>query len=91
MARVSYTDLRGNLAKYMDEVCDNRDPLTVTRQNARSVVMISEEEYDSMIETLHLLRSPANAAHLARGLKEAETGSLIERNIVEPKKKSRRA
>ena len=91
MARVSYTDLRGNLAKYMDEVCDNRDPLTVTRQNARSVVMISEEEYDSMIETLHLLRSPANAAHLARGLKEAETGSLIERDIVEPKKKSRRA
>lgn len=91
MARVSYTDLRGNLAKYMDEVCDNRDPLTVTRQNARSVVMISEEEYDSMIETLHLLRSPANAAHLARGLKEAEAGSLIERDIVEPKKKSRRA
>ena len=91
MARVSYTDLRGNLAKYMDEVCDNRDPLTVTRQNARSVVMISEEEYESMVETLHLLRSPANAAHLLRGLKEAETSTMIERDIVEPKKKIRPA
>jgi antitoxin YefM len=86
MARVSYTDLRGNLAKYMDEVCDNRDPLTVTRQNARSVVMMSEEEYESIMETLHLLRNPANAAHLLRGLKEAETGAMIERDIIKPKK-----
>lgn len=89
MARVSYTDLRSNLAKYMDEVCDNRDPLTVTRQNARSVVMISEEEYEGMIETLHLLRNPANAAHLLRGLKEAESHKLIERDVMEPKKKAR--
>lgn len=87
MARVSYTDLRGNLAKYMDEVCDSRDPLTVTRQNARSVVMVSEEEFESMVETLHLLRSPANAAHLLRGLKESESGAMIERDIVAPEKK----
>jgi antitoxin YefM len=86
MARVSYTDLRNNLAKYMDEVCDNRDPLTVTRQNARSVVMMSEEEYESIVETLHLLRSPANAAHLLRGLKEVEAGKMVERDIVKPKK-----
>ena len=88
MARVSYTDLRGNLAKYMDDVCDSRDALTVTRQNARSVVMLSEEEYESILETLHLLRSPANAAHLQRGLKEFESGNAIERNIVTPKKTS---
>lgn len=84
MARVSYTDLRGNLAKYMDDVCDNRDPLIVTRQNARSVVMISEEEYEGMVETLHLLRSPANAAHLQRGLKEVASGKMIERDVIKP-------
>ncbi|MGV3635797.1 MAG: type II toxin-antitoxin system Phd/YefM family antitoxin [Pseudorhodoplanes sp.] len=88
MARVSYTDLRSNLAKYMDEVCDNRDALTVTRQNARSVVMLSEDEYESILETLHLLRSPANAAHLARGLKEFEAGAVIERDIVTSTKAS---
>jgi antitoxin YefM len=86
MARVSYTDLRGNLAKYMDEVCDNRDALTVTRQNARSVVMLSEQEYESILETLHLLRSPTNAAHLQRGLKEAQSGQMIERDTVKPTK-----
>lgn len=86
MARVSYTDLRSNLAKYMDEVCDNRDALTVTRQNARSVVMLSEEEYESILETMHLLRSHANAAHLQRGLKEFEAGDVIERDIITSKK-----
>jgi antitoxin YefM len=86
MARVSYTDLRSNLAKYMDEVCDNRDPLIVTRQNARSVVMVSEEEFESMVETLHLLRSPANAAHLQRGLKEAASGKMIERDVIKSTK-----
>jgi antitoxin YefM len=75
----------------MDEVCDNRDPLTVTRQNARSVVMMSEEEYESIMETLHLLRSPANAAHLLRGLKEAEAGTMLERDLIKPKKASGKA
>jgi antitoxin YefM len=88
MARVSYTELRSNLAKYMDEVCDNRDALTVTRQNERSVVMLSEEEYESIIETLHLLRNPANAAHLQRGLNEFKSSDVVERDIIASKNAS---
>jgi antitoxin YefM len=81
MGHVSYTELRSNLAKYMDEVCDNRDALHVTRQNARSVVMISEEDYEGMLETLHLLRSPSNAARLLRSIKEADAGLLTEQEL----------
>jgi antitoxin YefM len=84
MSHVSYTELRAHLAKYMDEVCDSRAPLHITRQNARTVVMISEDEYEGMMETLHLLRSPANAARLLRSIGEANAGELTERNIVEP-------
>ena len=83
MKNVSYTDLRQNLAKYMEEVSDSRAPLHITRQNARSVVMIAEDEYESMMETLHLLRSPANAARLARSIKAAEAGKLKERDLIE--------
>jgi antitoxin YefM len=86
MAHVSYTELRTNLAKYMDEVCDSRAPLHITRQNARTVVMVSEEEYEGMLETLHLLRSPPNAARLRRSIKAADAGKLVERDIVEPAK-----
>jgi antitoxin YefM len=81
MSHVSYTELRSNLAKYMDEVCDSRKALLVTRQNARSVVLISEDEYEGMMETLHLLRSPANAARLLRSIQEADSGDFIEHDI----------
>jgi antitoxin YefM len=74
MAHVSYTKLRDNLAKFMDEVCDSRAPLTVTRQNARSVVMVSEDEYNAMLETLHLLQNPANAMRLLRSIGDANEG-----------------
>jgi antitoxin YefM len=84
MSHVSYTELRTHLAKYMDEVCDSRAPLYVTRQNARSVVMLSAEEYEGMMETLHLLRNPANAARLLRSISEADSGQLTEHEILDP-------
>jgi len=70
----------------MDEVCDDRAPLIVTRQNARSVVLMSEEDYEGLMETVHLLKSPANAARLLRSINDAEQGKLTERELVEPAK-----
>ena len=86
MAHVSYSELRNNLATYMDAVCDGRAPLVVTRQNARSVVLMSEEEYEGLMETVHLLKSPANAVRLLRSIQEAEQGKLTAREPVEPPK-----
>jgi antitoxin YefM len=76
MAHVSYTQFRNNLASYMDEVCDRRAPLVVTRQNARSVVLMSEEDYDGLMETVHLLNSPANAERLLRAIADADRDML---------------
>ena len=84
MAHVTYTELRANLAGLMDEVCDNRAPLLVTRQNARSVVMISEEDYEGLMETVHLLRSPANAARLLQSVEQANSGMLTQHELIEP-------
>jgi antitoxin YefM len=83
VSHVSYTELRANLAKFMDEVCDTHAALHITRQNARTVVMLSEEEYEGMLETLHLLRSPANATRLLRSLESAEKDALTERDLTE--------
>jgi antitoxin YefM len=70
----------------MDEVCNDRAPLFVTRQNARSVVLMSEDDYEGLMETVHLLKSPANATRLLRSIKEADQGKLTERELVEPAK-----
>ena len=83
MAHVSYSELRSNLATYMDSVCDDRVPLHVTRQNARTVVLISEEDYEGLVETVHLLRSPVNAARLLRSINQVNEDKLVERDIVE--------
>jgi antitoxin YefM len=83
MGHVSYTELRSNLATYMDEVCNSRAPLHVTRQNARGVVMVSEDEYEGMMETLHLLRSPANAGRLLHSIVEADGGRMVEHDHID--------
>jgi len=83
MGYVSYAELRDHLARYMDEVCDSRAPLHITRENARTVVMMSEDEYDGLMETLHLLRSPANATRLLRSVEAADAGKLTEHDIIE--------
>ena len=81
MTTTTYTAFRGHLAGYMDKVANDHDVLYVTRQKAQTVVVIAEEEYDGLLETAHLLRSPANATRLLRAIADADAGELIEREI----------
>ena len=81
---VTYTDFRERLAAYMDQVWDSRAPLHVTRQGGRAVVVISEEEFDGWMETIHLLRSPANARRLLASIGSAYARKLRERGLIEP-------
>ena len=78
---VAANRFRQRLAEYMDKVWESRAPLRVTRQNARPVVILSEAEYESMVETLHLLKSPANARRLLRSNRSADAGRLAERDV----------
>lgn len=78
MGTVSYSELRQNLKRYLDSVCENRAPLVVTRQSGEPVVLLSLKEYESLEETLHLLRDPANAEHLRRSMAQAEAGEFVE-------------
>jgi antitoxin YefM len=83
MPHVNFTEFRQNLASHMDEVCDSRAPLVVTRQKGPSVVVISEEEYEGMQETLHLLRNPRNAEHLLTSIAVLNAGQGVERDLAE--------
>lgn len=83
MDTVSYSELRQNLKRYLDGVCQSRTPLVVTRQGGEAVIVLSLKEYESLEETLHLLRDPANAERLLRSIQEAEEGRLIGHDIDE--------
>lgn len=83
MGHVSYTEFRQSLAAYMDTVCKSRAPLTVTRQKGSSVVVMSEEEYEGIMETFHLLKSPKNAQRLLDGIAALDAGQAVVRDPTE--------
>ncbi|MGI8965619.1 MAG: type II toxin-antitoxin system Phd/YefM family antitoxin [Limisphaerales bacterium] len=61
MSAISETTARENLAQTMDRVCDDREPMIITRQKRRSVVMLSLKDYESLSETAYLFQSRVNA------------------------------
>jgi antitoxin YefM len=83
MNAVNYTELRRNLKSYMDRVHDDREALIVTRKDNENVVLVSIDEYNSLVETSYLLASEANARHLHESLKQADSGEASERVLID--------
>jgi antitoxin YefM len=71
---ITYTAARENLASTMDRVCDDHDPVIITRNRDQAVVMMSLEDYESLQETAYLLRAPANARRLLESAVELNGG-----------------
>ena len=81
MEAISYTNARSNLAKTMEKVCEDHDPVIITRRNESSVVMISLEDFQALEETAYLLRSPKNARRLLESIAQLESGDGTERDL----------
>ena len=83
MEAISYTNLRQNLNACMDKVVQNRVSLIVTRKNNENVVMISIDEYNSLVETNYLLSNQSNAEHLRKSIAQHKAGNIKERALYE--------
>ena len=81
MRAISYTSARNNLAQTMKKVCEDHDPLIITRKNGEA--MISLEDYEALNETAYLLQSLKNAKRLLESIEELESGKGIERDLLE--------
>ena len=78
---MTYSDARASLKDVMDRVIHDKAEVVVTRKNREAVVMLSLEEYNSIQETLHLLRSPANARRLRASIEQLDAGGGQDRDI----------
>lgn len=85
----TYSKARQNLALLLDEVAKNRETVVITRRRGESVVMMSERDAASLLETAHLLRSPRNAARLLTAYARALRGDVGTVMTVEELKKLR--
>ena len=83
MDAITYTDLRQNLKTYMDKVVQDRYPLIITRKNNENVVLISVDEYNSLVETNYLLSNKANFEHLKKSITQHKSGRIKERELYE--------
>ena len=83
MQAITYSAARHDLKIFMDEACRNHEPILVTRRKGESVVILSLEEYQSLMESGYLLSSPANAARLTQSLEEGRAGKRTSIDALE--------
>lgn len=75
MKTMSYTESRRRYAEVLDSVVDDREEVVITRAGHDPVVIVSLDDFESLRETAHLMRSPANARRLFDAMERLESGA----------------
>ena len=83
MKIVSFTEARNSLKSVLDNVVNDADTTVITRRDADDAVVMSLDYYNSLMETVHLLRSPANAEHLNRSIAQYREGKASLRELMD--------
>ena len=79
----TYTDVRNNLKSFLDKVIDDADVAIITRKEGQHAVVMGQEHYDSLMETLYLLSSPNNATRLNESIAQLRTSKTNRRELIE--------
>ena len=79
----TYSDARNNLKSVLDKVNNDADVAFITRKEGGNAVIMGQEHYDSLMETLYLLSSPNNANRLTESIAQLRSGKKVERDLIE--------
>jgi antitoxin YefM len=82
MKIVSFSEARSKLKSVLDQVVNDADYTVITRRDAEDAVVMSLDHFNGLMETVHLLRSPANAAHLAKSIEQYQRGQVVQGKLV---------
>lgn len=83
MLAANYSEFRGDLKKFLDSVELNNETLIIKRSKGKGTVMISLDEYNSLMETVHLLSSKANADRLYESISQMKEGITVTKGLIE--------
>ena len=81
MIAANYTEFRTQLKKFLDSVENNNETLIIKRGTGKGTVMISLDEYNSIMETVHILSSKANADRLYESIGQMKEGKGFQKKI----------
>lgn len=82
MQVVTFSEARNNLKTILNRVVEDADCTIITRRDAEDAVVMSLDYYNSLMETLHLLKTPANAAHLQKSIEQFRQGKTTPRELI---------
>ena len=77
MIAANFTEFRTGLKRFLDNVENNHETLIIKRKSGKGTVVISLEEYNSIMETVHLLSTKANADRLYESIQQMKDGKTI--------------
>lgn len=83
MRIINFSDARNNLKRVIDQVVEDADYAVITRRDDADAVVMSLDTFNSLMETVHLLKTPANAAHLARSIEQLRKGKTKVKDLVD--------
>ena len=83
MKIMTYTESRARYAEVLDQVVNDREEIVITRQGHESVVIMALDEYESLMETVCLMQSPANARHLRESIARHRASEGVVHDLIE--------
>jgi antitoxin YefM len=84
MQAVTLAQTQQDLPGLISHVINDAEPMIICTDSGQQVVCLSLDEFNAWKETVYLLASPANAAHLRKSKEEAKAGAVEERSLVQP-------
>ncbi len=82
MQIISFTEARNSLKSVLDRVVNDADCTVITRRDSEDAVVMSLAYYDSLMETVYLLKSPANAEHLRKSIEQFNQGKMQVKELI---------
>jgi antitoxin YefM len=83
MRVINFSEARNHLKSVLDQVVEDADYTIISRRDADDAVVMSLEQFNGLMETVHLLKNPANAAHLARSIAQYHTGQVENHKLTD--------
>ena len=82
MKVVNFSEARNQLNSVLDRVIDDADYTVITRRDAEDAVVMSLDQFNGLMETVHLLKSPANVAHLSKSIQQYRAGETEQHGLL---------
>lgn len=83
MRVVNFSDARNHLKQVIDQTIEDSDYTIISRRDSPGAVLMSLDTFNSLMETVHLLKTPANAAHLAKSIEQYRAGQLVHEKLTD--------